>query len=115
VSEKESENMVTRLSDDTIKINPGKMLDNYNAPEIVTILETERNRGTRTVIMDMVELEFLSSAGVGALLGNVESFRAVGGDIILCNLSNTILHILQVLDVADYLTIRRTEDKITSH
>lgn len=100
---------VIRISDDIAKINPGKMLDNYNAPEIVNILDSERTQGIKNVIIDMAELEFLSSAGVGALLGNVESFRAIGGDIILCNLSSTIYHILQLLDVADYLTIRHSE------
>ncbi len=90
------------------------MLDNYNAPEVVVILERERALGIKNVIIDMTELEFLSSAGVGAILGNVEAFRAIGGDIILRNPSGTIYHILQLLDVADYLTIRRSEGEAMS-
>lgn len=87
-------------------ITSGTMLDNNNAHQLVDLITNEHTNGTKFVILDMKTLEFLSSAGVGAILGTVESFRERGGDIVLCNLSKTIHHILSVLDLAEFLTIK---------
>ena len=57
----------------------------------------------------MEGLEFLSSAGVGSMLGTVEVSREMGGDIVLCGPSEKIVHILEVLDLCDYLTILSRE------
>jgi anti-anti-sigma regulatory factor len=36
----------------------------------------------------------------------VETSRENGGDIVLCGASDTVLHILRVLDLTEFLTIR---------
>ena len=96
------------LRDDTLVLNPGRLLDNNNAHEMVDAVTSAQAKGFKFIIVDMAELEFLSSAGVGSILGTVETSRDMQGDIILCNVSNTILHVLEVLDLADFLTIKST-------
>lgn len=97
------------LKDDTIIINPGKVLDNNNAHLMVEAINAAKAKGFKFIIMDMAKLEFLSSAGVGSILGNIETVRETGGDIILCNVPEVILHVLEVLDLADYFTIKPDE------
>jgi len=86
-------------------IKTGKVLDNSNAHEMIAEIEGLQNSGFKYIILDVVELEFLSSAGVGAILGTIELFREIGGDIIICNASTKINHVLEILDLLDYLTI----------
>ncbi len=88
----------------------GTMLDNNNAEAVVQAIVGARQRGCGFVILDCERLEFLSSAGVGAILGTIESFRDVGGDIVLCNVSATISHVLGVLDLLDFLSIKETRE-----
>ena len=97
------------LNDQTLVVKPGPILDNTNAHEMVGVITEAQKRGYRYIIVDMTDLEFLSSAGVGSILGTVDTSRQAGGDIILCNVSATILHVFNVLDLAEYLTIRQTE------
>jgi anti-anti-sigma factor len=92
-------------------ISPGPMLDNYNASEMVDALMSARAGGFKYVIIDMAKLEFISSAGVGSVLGTVNSFKEVGGDIIFCNVSPSVLHVLKALDLDTYFTIRSTRDE----
>lgn len=92
------------LSDTTLLIETGTSLDNTNAHEMVDLITSAQSRGFVNLILDMKALEFLSSAGVGSILGTVEMFREHGGDIHLCNLSDNIAHVLEVLDLSDYLT-----------
>ena len=105
------------LRDDTLAVNPGRMLDNDNAQEMVDIFTSAHEKGYLFVIVDMADLEFLSSAGVGSILGTIETLREKGGDVILCNLSPTIEHVLKVLDLGDYLTIHpdREQAEIACH
>jgi stage II sporulation protein AA (anti-sigma F factor antagonist) len=103
------------IDEHTTVINPGRKLDNSNAHEITEVINKAQTDGNRYIILDMSELEFLSSAGVGAILGTVGAARDMGGDIILCGLSQRIRHILEILDLCDYLTIRQSEDEARSY
>ena len=93
------------LDQDRFIINPGKQLDNDNAHEMVQVVSKAQAEGYKYIIIDMTNLEFLSSSGVGSILGSVEVSREAGGDIILCNVSEAVRNILNVLDLLDYLTV----------
>ena len=99
------------VNDDVIIVKPMKTLDNNNAHEMVNIITGAQEEGFKIIVLNMKDLEFLSSAGVGSILGTIETSRETGGDIILCNISESINHILQVLDLVDYLTIRENEEQ----
>lgn len=105
------EQNITRhaLKHDTIIVKSGRMLDNNNAHLMVEAISSAQAEGYKFIIIGMADLEFLSSAGVGSILGTVEKSREMGGDVILCNVSDTILHVLKALDLADFLTIKATE------
>jgi anti-anti-sigma factor len=104
--------MITRknIDEESVVINPGKVMDNSNAHEVTKFITALQAEGCKSIVIDMSDLEFLSSAGVGSILGTVGRAREMGGDIILCNLSKRVLHILDVLDLCDYLTIEETEE-----
>jgi len=105
------------VRDDVLLIDAGTTLDNDNAHTVVSMITSAHSRGFKYIIMEMARLEFLSSAGVGAILGTVELFRDDGGDILLCNLSDNIKHVLEVLDLQEYLTIvsnREEAEKISA-
>jgi anti-anti-sigma factor len=98
-----------KLNDETLVIKTGRALDNNNAHEMVDIISTAQAKGYKYIIVDMSLLEFISSAGVGSILGTVEISRFNGGDIILCRVANQIKHVFELLDLLDYLTIRDSE------
>jgi len=96
----------TKLSDTILLLRPSSMLDNYSAPEMIELLSMAIAENIQYVIVDLENVEFISSAGAGSLIGNVESFRSRGGDLIICNATETVLHVFNILDLSDYLTIR---------
>jgi anti-anti-sigma factor len=99
-----------KLGPETVILNPGKILDNTNAHEMTESICSAQSKGFKNIILDMRVLEFLSSAGVGSILGTVEASRDMGGDIILCGPGDKILHVLEVLDLLDYLTVKPHEE-----
>jgi anti-anti-sigma factor len=96
----------TKIDESSVLINPGRALDNSNAPEMSQMMETSLAEGYKYIIIDMQDMEFLSSAGVGSILGSIEASREVGGDIVLMNVPQKIAHVLEILDLCEYLTIR---------
>jgi len=99
------------INDSTIIVNPEQTLDNNNAHEMIEILSKAGSENRKFIIIDMEWLEFISSAGVGSILGMVETFRESGGDIMLCNVPDNIMHVLNVLDLQDFLTIKPNTQK----
>jgi anti-anti-sigma factor len=102
------------LNDECIMIDPGRQLDNNNAHAMVNVISEAQSSGYRFIIVDMSRLEFISSAGVGSILGTLETSRSTGGDIILCNVSSNVLKVLKALDLTDYLTIKENERQATA-
>ena len=80
-------------------------LDAHTAPEFERFLErVVRDEGKRQLVLDFHGLEYISSAGLGVLMGLIEEVRAVddrsstvGGDIKLAALPEKIFHVLDLL------------------
>ena len=106
---------VNVLRDDARLIRTGSALDNSNADQFASLLTDLHGSDIRYIIIDMTNLEFLSSAGVGSILGTVELFRERKGDIVLTGVGEKILHVLNVLDLTEYLTLRSTTQEATVH
>jgi anti-anti-sigma factor len=95
-----------KMRDDIFLISPSGTLDNNNAHQMIEVITEAQAKGYKNLIIDMSELEFLSSAGVGSILGTVEISREMDGDIIICNVSPNVMRVFEVLDLMDYLTIK---------
>jgi anti-sigma B factor antagonist len=79
-------------------------LDAHTAQEFERFLERiVRDEGKRQIVLDMERLEYISSAGLGVLMGLIEEVRAVDdrsstdGDIKLACLPEKIFHVLDLL------------------
>lgn len=102
------------LNDDSRLIHTGEVLDNSNADSFSSLLMELYSAEVKYVLIDMTKLEFLSSAGIGSILGAMELFRERSGDIVLTNVGHKIMHILDVLDLTDYLTICQSTEEATA-
>jgi len=95
-----------RIDDKTLLIFSGPTLDNDNAAEMSVAIENAQKDGCLDIRIDMSEIELLSSAGIGSILGSVELSRSRGGDITLWNPSERATAVLEILDLDEYMTIK---------
>ncbi len=73
-------------------------LDAHTAPEFERFLEdVVRDDGKRRLVLDFHGMEYISSAGLGVLMGLIEEVRAAGGDMKLAALPEKIYHVLDLL------------------
>lgn len=87
-------------------------LDAHTAPELERYLENiVRTENRSKVILDFSTLEYISSAGLGVLMGFIEETREDGGDIKLAAVPEKIYHVLDLLGFPMIFTILPTVSK----
>lgn len=75
-----------------------KQLDAHTAPDFERFLEERiRRDAKKKLVLDFHNLEYISSAGLGVLMGLIEEVRAEDGDMKLAALPEKIYHVLDLL------------------
>jgi len=87
-------------------------LDAHTAPQFEQFLERiVRDEGHRRLILDFHHLDYISSAGLGVLMGLIEEVRSAGGDMKLADLPEKIFHVLDLLGFPVVFQILPTIDE----
>jgi anti-anti-sigma factor len=63
----------------------------------------------KLVVLDLAEVEYIDSSGLGTLVRMLGMLRAVGGSLNLCNVSNSVLTVLQVTRLLSVLPTHSSE------
>jgi anti-sigma B factor antagonist len=72
-------------------------LDAQTVRELEGYYETETTRAKYKWIVDLGQLEYISSAGLGSFVGVLSELRSQGGDIFFVGLSPKMMKIFKVL------------------
>ena len=71
--------------------------------------------GAAQIIMDMERLNYISSAGIGAMMSLVQRLRRQAGNLILLRPSKKVFKILQLLGFTEMFTIVDDEEDALAH
>jgi anti-sigma B factor antagonist len=81
-----------------------------------TVIEFEKavngvmESGARAVVLDIGGLSYISSAGIGAMMGLARKLSQLGGDLVLMNPTQKVFSILEGLGFTKIFKIAETED-----
>lgn len=108
----------TKKSDVLVLILVGR-LDVATSPQLGSHLQQAFEAGGRRVIIDLSGLEYVSSAGLRALLAGLDRLEKSSGRLVLCGASGYTREVLEVAgmetvfpmapDVAEAEVLARTE------
>jgi len=90
-------------------------LDVATIGQMEAALARIRTGGVAKVVVDLKDLEYISSSGLGSFLGVVDSFRREGGDLAFVNLSDRVKKIFKVVGFHRILTLLETEEDAVRH
>ena len=94
-----------KVSDRTVILEAQGALDPAGSQVLALEFAEAFSQRYQNVILDMTSVDNLGSAGIGVIFTNREKFRADGGDLILCGLSDNIRFVLRELDLLEQMTI----------
>lgn len=108
-----------RIADDAYACSATGELDAFTADELRDELEALRERGGRQVIVDLVSVTFIDSAGLGMLLAQADRLSADGGALVIVSEDPRTLRILEVTGAARQVRIEQSladaEDGLAHH
>ena len=95
----------------SVIMQPNGCIDSANTQNVEEHFKNLLNDNKRYIIMDFSNVTFISSSGIGILLGTVSSLRERGGDLIFMNVPAQIGEIFDILNINDYfITINSIEE-----
>ncbi len=81
-------------------------LDVYSSPHLrSTLLDLIDGQGNLALVIDLMELQFIDSTGLGVLVTALRRSRVHGGDVVLRHPSRATLRLLQVTGLDRVFTI----------
>ena len=77
-------------------------LDTNRSPEFEEFILEKIENGDKHIVVDMSEVEYMSSAGIRVLLKAVKKVNYLGGGLVLCNTNDQVQ---QVLDISGLMSL----------
>ena len=85
-------------------------LDMYSFPRLESQLNALFQQGRYSLVLDCRDLDYIGSAGLGALIGFAKQAREHNGDLRLLNVPERIYKIIELLGFTKVLKVHQTED-----
>jgi len=76
-------------------VNVAGFMDMVEVPKLEQALDALIKEGTIKIVLDLSGLEYVSSAGLGAIIGRIREVRRSGGDIKIGGYSEMVYNILE--------------------
>ena len=79
-------------------------IDHHAARELRTELDDVISRSRpELIVIDMENVGFMDSSGIGLILGRLKSVRAVGGELLIKNARREIAEVIRISGLANVL------------
>jgi anti-sigma B factor antagonist len=106
--------LVTREGDGATIVAVKGEIDVYTAPKLRDRITDLVGDGVYHIIIDMENVEFLDSTGLGVLVGGLKKVRAHDGSLqLICN-QERLLKIFRITGLAKVFTIHASAEAATS-
>jgi anti-sigma B factor antagonist len=101
----------TRTQADRTVLSVGGGVDVYTAPQLRQRLIELVEEGSQHIVVDMEQVEFLDSTGLGVLVGGLKRVRALDGSLRLVCSQERILKIFRITGLEKVFGIYSTVDE----
>ena len=86
-------------------------MDATTTPEFESAARALLAQGKNRVIVDMADLEYISSAGLRGILGLVKSIKAASGRLAFCSLQPMAAEVFRISGFNAMLTVRGSREE----
>lgn len=86
---------------------PAGRIDSGTAATFEARLLLAAEHGERKVVVDFSDVQYISSAGLRALLSGAKQVQRIGGGVAICGIN---LNVREVFEISGFLTVFRAGD-----
>ncbi|MDK2743573.1 MAG: STAS domain-containing protein [Nitrospira sp.] len=88
--------VVSRQSGTVMIVTPQGRFDTNGAPEVERVLMEHIERGVKQIVLDLSNVEYVSSIGLRVILKAVMAMTRIGGRVVLCDGNDHVRTVLQL-------------------
>ncbi len=87
-------------------------VDLYNVSELKKALFSVTDGSYSSVVVDLKDVNYMDSSGIGALVAGQKKMRAHNGKFALMNIHDDVLNILKLATLDKFFTIYESEEDL---
>jgi anti-sigma B factor antagonist len=91
-------------------VEPVGYINAHTAKNFENVLQDLVEKKQNRIVINCRGLEYVASAGLGVIMGFIDTIRDDQGDIRMCNINETVRNIFDVLGFTQLYSIFDTED-----
>lgn len=110
MTEAELDITVRKASEDTAVVAVAGEIDVYTSPALQSRLVEVLRDGSSSVILDLSNVTFLDSTGLGVLITALKRCRSADGDLTLVTAQPNVLKVLEITGLNDVFQVRSSLD-----
>jgi anti-sigma B factor antagonist len=80
-------------------------LDSNTSPEFEQKIYEALEKGQRKLILNLEDLDYISSAGIRVMLKTTKDLKRMDGNIVLCSLQDYVREVFEIAGFDGYLNI----------
>lgn len=100
---------------DTLILTLSGKLDSHTSPDLEEYIKQIDDFGKSNTVLDMTELDYISSAGLRLILNNSKLLKQHGKKFILCGMQDHIREIFEISGFDTFLDISKSLEKALAH
>jgi anti-anti-sigma factor len=85
------------------RVDLGKKVDIENSNDLWIFFKTLTDGGAKKIMVDMKNLEYIDSSGIGVIINTAKLLRPKKGDIVLVNISQSVKDIFKVINLKEFI------------
>lgn len=86
-------------------------VDSATAPDLESKLRELVDAGKSQIVLDLKDVEYMSSAGLRAMVSTLKSVKRVNGDLRLANPSTRVEEVLRLAGLTSIFSIHPTQEE----
>jgi anti-sigma B factor antagonist len=100
-----------RQNGPTVVVEPVGYINAHTAKDFESVLQRLIDQNQHRIVINCGKLSYIASAGLGAIMGFIDTIRENNGDIRMCNMNETVYNIFDVLGFTHLYSIFESEEK----
>jgi anti-sigma B factor antagonist len=93
----------------------GKMMGGPDATVFQDAIKTELAKGHKNFVINLAEVDWMNSSGLGSLIGGLTTLRNAGGDMKLSAITDKIHSLLMITKLVTIFESYETVDDAVKH
>ncbi len=91
------------------KATPPQKIDVDNSKDLWVYFKTLISGGARKIFIDLKNVQYIDSSGIGVFINSAKLIRKQAGDIVLANVSEEVRNIFRVINLDEFIKIYNTD------